>query len=108
MRGILFSLFIFHFSFTLAQTTGSLPLRESGERVFSDSLIANIMRSEGVTFSHNNSVTLLTNGADVASVSEKLGHSDKAVTLRMYTHADQESMRRASDIFRNALKEKQA
>ncbi len=46
----------------------------------------------------------ITNGADVASVSEKLGHSDKAVTLRMYTHADQESMRRASQIFRDALK----
>lgn len=28
----------------------------------------------------------------------------KAVTLRMYTHADQESMRRASQIFRDALK----
>lgn len=46
----------------------------------------------------------ITNGADVASVSEKLGHSDKAVTLRMYTHADQASMRRASQIFRDALK----
>lgn len=46
----------------------------------------------------------ITNGADVASVSEKLGHSDKAVTLRMYTHADQESMRRASQIFKDALK----
>ena len=46
----------------------------------------------------------ITNGADVASVSEKLGHSDKPVTLRMYTHADQESMKRASQIFRNALK----
>ena len=46
----------------------------------------------------------ITNGADVASVSEKLGHSDKAVTLRMYTHADQESMKRASQIFRYALK----
>lgn len=46
----------------------------------------------------------ITNGADVASVSEKLGHSDKAVTLRMYTHADQESMKRASQIFRDALK----
>ena len=34
----------------------------------------------------------ITNGADVASVSEALGHSDKAVTLRMYTHADQESI----------------
>ena len=37
----------------------------------------------------------ITSGADVASVSEKLGHSDKAVTLRMYTHADQESIKRA-------------
>ncbi|MEJ5965945.1 tyrosine-type recombinase/integrase [Flavonifractor porci] len=47
----------------------------------------------------------ITSGADVASVSEKLGHSDKAVTLRMYTHADQESMKRASQIFRDALKQ---
>ncbi len=46
----------------------------------------------------------ITNGADVASVSEKLGHSDKAVTLRMYTHASQESIKRASQIFRDALK----
>ena len=46
----------------------------------------------------------ITNGTDVASVSEKLGHSEKAFTLRMYTHADQESMKRASQIFRDALK----
>lgn len=46
----------------------------------------------------------ITNGTDVASISEKLGHSEKAVTLRMYTHADQESMKRASQIFRDALK----
>ena len=38
------------------------------------------------------------------SVSEKLGHSDKAVTLRMYTHANEESIKRASQIFREALK----
>ena len=53
---------------------------------------------------HSFASIAITNGADVASVSEKLGHSDKAVTLRMYTHADQESMKRASDIFREALK----
>lgn len=46
----------------------------------------------------------ITAGADVASVSEALGHSDKAVTLRMYTHADAESRKRASQIFRNAIK----
>lgn len=53
---------------------------------------------------HSFASIAITNGADIASVSEKLGHSDKAVTLRMYTHADAESMRRASQIFRDALK----
>ena len=46
----------------------------------------------------------ITNGADVASVSEVLGHSDKAVTLRMYTHADQESMKRAAAVTQEAIK----
>ena len=46
----------------------------------------------------------ITAGADVASVSEALGHSDKAVTLRMYTHADAESRKRAAQIFREAIK----
>jgi integrase len=53
---------------------------------------------------HSFASVAITNGADVASVSETLGHSDKAVTLRMYTHADEESKRRASEIFRQALK----
>lgn len=46
----------------------------------------------------------ITNGADVASVSEALGHTDKAVTLRMYTHADQESISQAARIVREAIK----
>ena len=45
----------------------------------------------------------ITNGADVASVSEALGHSDKAVTLRMYTHADLESISQAAQIVREAI-----
>lgn len=53
---------------------------------------------------HSFASIAITNGADVASVSEKLGHSDKAVTLRMYTHANDESMKRASQIFREAIK----
>lgn len=55
---------------------------------------------------HSFASIAITNGADVASVSQNLGHADKSTTLRMYTHADQESMRRASNIFRDALKEK--
>lgn len=57
---------------------------------------------------HSFASIAITSGADIASVSEKLGHSDKAVTLRMYTHADQESIKRASNIFRDALKAKEA
>lgn len=53
---------------------------------------------------HSFASVAITNGADVASVSEKLGHADKAITLRMYTHADEESQKRASEIFRQAIK----
>ncbi len=45
----------------------------------------------------------ITNGADIASVSEILGHADKGTTLKMYTHADQEAQKKASNIFRKAL-----
>ena len=53
---------------------------------------------------HTFASVAITNGADVASVSEALGHSDKAVTLRMYTHANTESVSRASQIMRDAIK----
>ena len=53
---------------------------------------------------HSFASIAITNGADIASVSEAMGHSDKAVTLRMYTHANQESISRASQIVRDAVK----
>ena len=53
---------------------------------------------------HSFASVAITNGADVASVSEKLGHADKGTTLRMYTHANPESIRKAGDIFRDALR----
>ena len=55
---------------------------------------------------HSFASVAITNGADIASVSEKLGHADKSTTLRLYTHADEESIKRAGDIFREALREK--
>lgn len=54
---------------------------------------------------HSFASVAITNGADIASVSEKLGHADKSTTLRLYTHADKESMERASNIFREAIKQ---
>ena len=53
---------------------------------------------------HTSASVAITNGADVASVSQRLGHSDTAVTLRMYCHASAESIRRAGQVVRDALK----
>lgn len=53
---------------------------------------------------HTSASIGLTSGADVVSVSERLGHSDTAVTLRMYAHANEESIRRAGQAVRDALK----
>lgn len=46
----------------------------------------------------------ITAGADVASVSQVLGHADVGTTLRTYTHASEESRRRAAQIFQDAIK----
>ena len=53
---------------------------------------------------HSSASIALTNGGDVVSTPERLGHSDTAVTLRMYTHANQESIWRNGQIVRDALK----
>ena len=57
---------------------------------------------------HSFASIAITNGADVVSVSEILGHSDVAVTLRVYSHSNEEARKRASNIFTNAIQEKQA
>lgn len=53
---------------------------------------------------HSFASVAIINGADIASVSEKLGHADKSMTLKMYTHADQESIKRAGQVFRDAVR----
>lgn len=50
------------------------------------------------------SLAITEGGADVVSVSQRLGHSDTAVTLRMYSHASADSVRRAGQSVRDALK----
>lgn len=54
---------------------------------------------------HSHASLALTSGADVTSVSERLGHADPSVTLKIYSHASQESIRRAGDIFREAIEQ---
>ena len=53
---------------------------------------------------HTSASVALTNGADLISVSERLGHKDPATTARIYAHANQESIRRAGQIVRDAIK----
>lgn len=54
---------------------------------------------------HSFASIAIVNGADIASVSEVLGHSDTTTTLRTYTHANEESKRRAANIVLQALKQ---
>ena len=59
-------------------------------------------------FRHGSISIAITFVTDIVSVSEQLGHSDTAVTLRMYAHANQESVRRVGQIVRNSLKAQDA
>ena len=52
---------------------------------------------------HSGATNAILSGADVASVSARLGHSDIAVTLRMYTHPNAEGIRRAGQIYRERI-----
>ena len=52
---------------------------------------------------HTSASIAITNGADVVSVAARLGHSDSSTTLRMYAHANEDSIRRVGNVFRNAL-----
>ena len=56
---------------------------------------------------HTSASLAITNGADVVSVAARLGHSDSSTTLRMYAHANEESIRRVGQTVRDALKEPQ-
>jgi integrase len=52
---------------------------------------------------HTMATISIANGADVVSVSEKLGHAEPSITLNVYTHANEEAKRRSAEILANAL-----
>ena len=54
---------------------------------------------------HTSASLAITHGADVVSVAARLGHSDSSTTLRMYAHANEESIRRVGQTVRDALRE---
>ena len=47
----------------------------------------------------------ITNGADIVSVSKKLGHSNVAITLNIYSHANEEAQKRANDVLAKVIYE---
>lgn len=52
---------------------------------------------------HTMATISIANGGDVVSVSKKLGHSDPAITLNVYSHANEEAQKRTNDILADAL-----
>lgn len=52
---------------------------------------------------HSFASVAITKGADIASVSELLGHAQISTTLNMYTHANEESKRKAAAIVHSAI-----
>ena len=56
---------------------------------------------------HSYASISLRNGADIASVSQNLGHASVNTTLRTYTHSSKEGQKKAHATFRAALQETQ-
>ena len=52
---------------------------------------------------HTMATLSITNGADIVSISKKLGHSKVAITLNVYSHATEEAQRRANEVLAKAI-----
>jgi len=55
------------------------------------------------TFRHTMATNSIALGIDVVTVSKKLGHCNPSVTLNIYSHANEDAQRKATEIFAEAL-----
>ena len=55
---------------------------------------------------HTSATLSLTNGGDAKSVADRLGHKDASILLKVYVHANDESVRSAGQAARDALRRK--
>lgn len=54
-------------------------------------------------FRHSMATHMIRNGADIKTVSEKLGHSTIAITLELYVHSDEETQKAANKKYSDIL-----
>lgn len=52
---------------------------------------------------HTMATLSIANGADIVSISEKLGHSEPSITLNVYSHANEEAQRRANEVLAEVI-----
>ena len=52
---------------------------------------------------HTMATLSIANGADIVSISEKLGHAEPSITLNVYSHANEEAQRRANEVLAGAI-----
>lgn len=61
---------------------------------------------------HTMATISIANGADIVSISKKLGHATPSITLNVYSHANEEAIQRASEVLADSIytdtKEKKA
>ena len=81
-------------------TTPTKHLKEIGKRCGIEDLHPHKLRH---TFA---SVNLLEGIGDIETIAEILGHSDVSTTLKVYTHASEESNRKMSHSFHDTIHKK--
>lgn len=52
---------------------------------------------------HTMATLSIANGADIVSISEKLGHAEPSITLNVYSHANEEAQQRANEVLADAI-----
>ena len=92
------------FAYVFTNKTGELMYPDAISRMF-----RNFGRKNGIRHFHPHALrhTMATlsilNGADVVSISKKLGHSSPAVTLNVYSHANEEALKKAGEILAGVI-----
>lgn len=102
---------LFFFKMGIAQS-GYCFTRDNGE-IMKPGSFSSYLRGFGKRYNlpgihphalrHTMATVSIANGADIVSVSKKLGHANTAITLNVYSHANEEAQRRANEALADAI-----